>query len=188
MTNRDLVFLDTETLGIALDAPIWEIAAIRRDGTTCEETELYLQVEHHPAGWLDDLDEPFLTDYRDRFIPDLAVSRYESALAVYQFTEGAYIVGVVPNFDTERIAHQLLRPALLPPEPWRYHLTDVGSLVTGYLAAHGELPAGPWTSDALSAAVGVDPADYRRHTAMDDVRWAAAQHDIVMGFTRDGEQ
>ena len=30
-----LVFLDTETLGLGLDDPIWEIAAIRRedDGT-----------------------------------------------------------------------------------------------------------------------------------------------------------
>lgn len=40
----DIVFMDTETLGVHIDAPIWELAAIRRraDGT---ETELHMFIQ-----------------------------------------------------------------------------------------------------------------------------------------------
>lgn len=180
-TSRDLVFLDTETLGLDLWAPIWEFAAIRRDVVTHEETELYLQITHDPGTWLDSLDEPFADDYRNRFKPALAVARIDAAHAIYDFTAAAIVVGVNPRFDADRIAHQLLRPALLPDEPWHYHLRDVAALATGYLAARGELPTDRWTSESLSAALGIEPAKYRRHTAMDDVRWARDQHDTVMG-------
>lgn len=181
---RDLVFLDTETLGLDLFAPIWEFAAIRRDATTGDERELYLQITHDPSNWLNNLDEPFAADYRARFNPELALARIDAAYAIHEFTEGAIVVGVNLRFDTERISHQLLRPAMLPVEPWHYHLRDVAALTTGYLAARGELPEAPWTSDALAAALGINPADYRRHTAFDDVRWTRDQHDVVMGRTR----
>lgn len=36
----DYVFLDTETLGLSPYAPIWELAAVRRDSQTGKETEL----------------------------------------------------------------------------------------------------------------------------------------------------
>lgn len=182
---RDLVFLDTETLGLDLWSPIWEFSGTRRDAVTNEETDLYLQITHDPSSWLDTLDEPFATDYRNRFKPDHAVARLDAAHAIHHFTEGAIVVGVNPRFDTERISHQLLRPALLPPEPWYHHLRDVAALALGYLAARRELPEGCWSSNALSAALGVDPEDYQRHTAMDDVRWTRDQHDIIMGLTRE---
>jgi hypothetical protein len=73
-----------------------------------------------------------------------------------------------------------LRPARIP-DPWHYHLIDVENLVAGYLAARGELIPPPWKSDQLSAAVGVDPNDFGRHTAMGDVLWTRAQWDAVMG-------
>lgn len=181
-TVPDLVFLDTEALGIDLMAPIWEIYAIRRNARTHEETELYLQVTHDPANWLDRLDEPFLTDYRTRFKPEMAVPRIDTAFTVYEFTREAIVVGRVPNFDTERIEHQLLRPALLPT-PWHYATIDVGTMALGYLAGRGELIPPPWTSDALAAAIGVNPNAYHRHTAIDDVRWVKAQYDTIGGNT-----
>ncbi|MDQ2638064.1 MAG: exonuclease domain-containing protein [Actinomycetota bacterium] len=183
-TDLDLVFLDTETLGVDLMAPIWEVYAIRRDGVTAEETELYLQVTNDPTDWLDRLDEPFRTDYRTRFKPEMAVARIDAAFTVYEFTRDATIVGRVPNFDTERIEHQLLRPAFLPT-PWHYALLDVGNMVVGYLAGRGELIAPPWTSDALSAAIGVNPDDYHRHTAIDDVQWVRDQYDAVTGVAKE---
>ena len=42
----------------------------------------------------------------------------------------------------------------------------------------------PWSSDGLSSAVGVDPEQFERHTAMGDVRWVMAQWDAVMGGNR----
>lgn len=42
-------------------------------------------------------------------------------------------------------------------------------------------PGLPWSSNAVSAAVGVKADDYDRHTALGDCRWALAQLDAVMG-------
>ena len=39
----------------------------------------------------------------------------------------------------------------------------------------------PWDSDALSRAVGVNPDDFDRHTALGDARWAKAMYEAVMG-------
>jgi oligoribonuclease (3'-5' exoribonuclease) len=39
----------------------------------------------------------------------------------------------------------------------------------------------PWDSGELSRAVGVDPDDFDRHTALGDARWAKAIYQAVMG-------
>lgn len=187
----DIVFLDTETLGVHIDAPIWELAAVRRrpDGT---EATLHLFIHHDPDRWLKDpnFPESFKRDYYQRYPEDNDVPRYSAARILQNFLTGRpHIVGSVPNFDTERISHQLLRPNDIP-DPWHYHLIDVENLVVGFIAgraSQGDVDAGlampdlPWDSNALSRAVGVDPDDYERHTAMGDVRWAMAQYDAVMG-------
>ncbi|PVB24449.1 hypothetical protein [Mycobacteroides abscessus] len=198
---NDIVFMDTETLGLDIDAPIWEFAAIRRapEGT---ETQLHIQIHHHPDSWLtgpDALPEQFAADYRDRFDAGHAWVPSGAARAIASFLSGGpHIVGAVPSFDTARISHQLLRPALIP-DPWHYHLIDIENVVMGYL--HGvaaraidearmrgeephpalvNRPGPPYKSDDLSRAVNVDPNDFDRHTAMGDVLWTRAQWDAVM--------
>jgi hypothetical protein len=78
---------------------------------------------------------------------------------------------------------------------WHYHLIDVEALAAGWIAAQsGPVPiliAGanvglvsgrpPWRSEELSRAVGVDPDDFDRHTALGDARWAKAIYEAVMG-------
>ena len=194
----DIVFMDTETLGVHVDAPIWEFAAIRRvslGGELAAEKSLHIQIHHYADPWLtgdDPLPEQFQADYRARFVHRDAVGQSEAAQRIADFLEGRpHIVGAVPNFDTERIARQLLRPAHIP-EPWHYHLIDIENVIVGFLrAAYREdgspreqidrLTTLPWSSDLLSAAVGVDPAQFDRHTAMGDVLWVKAQWDAVMG-------
>lgn len=194
----DIVFMDTETLGVHIDAPIWEFAAIRRktlgSGLAAEKS-LHIQIHHYADPWLngpDALPEQFQADYRERFNFESAVGQSVAARQIAEFMEGRpHIVGAVPNFDTERIAHQLLRPSHIP-EPWHYHLIDVENLIVGYLrSARHEADAPreqierlttlPWSSDLLSTAVGVDPEKFDRHTAMGDMLWVKAQYDAVMG-------
>ncbi len=38
----------------------------------------------------------------------------------------------------------------------------------------------PWDSNKLSLAVGVDPDDFDRHTALGDARWAKAIYERVI--------
>lgn len=183
----DVVFMDTETLGLSVDSPIWEFAAIRRhmDGAVVtSERALHLYINHDPERISPDLPESFVTDYQTRWKaagdaslitqPDNAAD-----LIVEFFADRPHVVGAVPNFDTERIAHQLLRPRG-HVEPWHYHLIDVENLVAGFLAGRSMLMQPPWKSDDLSAAVGIDPELFERHTAMGDVRWAMAQWDAVI--------
>lgn len=178
----DIVFLDTETLGVHIDAPIWELAAIRRDADGTE-TQLHMFIQHHPRPWIDDPKFPdsFKDDYRARYDERSSWSDDEAAWRLEEFMSGRpHVVGAVPNFDTERIAHQLLRPNDIQ-EPWHYHLIDVENLAVGYLSALGQLIEPPYKSDALSAAIGVDPDQFDRHTALGDVLWVKAQFDAIMG-------
>lgn len=55
--------------------------------------------------------------------------------------------------------------------PWTDH--EVSSDPTGALP--------PWNSNDMSRAVGVEPDDFDRHTALGDARWAKAIYEAVMG-------
>lgn len=185
-----LCFLDTETTGLGLYDDIWEIAAVRREPDGSEQ-KLHLFVDHDRAKCAR-MPEPFRTDHVTRWPDYLAPSRAEVSAVVWSFTEGAHIVGAVPNFDTERLGIMFRQNGLQPA--WHYHLIDVENVIVGFL--HGvragirnegyavmdvpKIPPLPWKSDDLSRAVGVDPDKFDRHTAMGDVRWAMAQWDAMM--------
>lgn len=176
------VFMDTETLGLPDDAPVWEFAAIRRedDGTETEFHAFFDHDEESPFGlWTDEMPESFVTDYRKRFDYSKALKGGDRAAYVYAATRGAHIVGAVPSFDTIRLNKLLHRYSI--STPWHYHLCDIENVVVGYLAGIGRLCAPPWKSDQLSMFIGVDPAQFPRHTAMGDVLWTRAQWDAVMG-------
>lgn len=189
----DIVFMDTETLGLDPDAPVWEFAAIRRPDGEFGRTEQFAEftIQHDPTGWLDDFPEEFARDYHTRYDETRAWCELAAALEIFSITRGASVVGAVPSFDTERLA-KLLRRNGIEPE-WHYQPIDVETVVVGYLAASASPDCAecaqrrtdtltpPWSSDKLSALVGVDPDSYARHTAMGDVLWARAQWDAVMG-------
>lgn len=173
---RDFVFLDTETLGLHPDAPIWEFAAIRRDGTNGTEYTTAITIMHDPGDWLEDLADQFLDDYGNRYIAEEAWCERAAASAIDAATAGAIIIGCNPGFDIERLAKLLRRNGIEPS--WHYHPIDSASVAIGYLSALGKLPYNNlWKSDVLSARIGVDPAKYDRHTALGDVWWIIAQID-----------
>lgn len=116
---------------------------------------------------------------------------------------GCTLIGAVPSFD-ERFLTKLLRDNGQCPA-WHYQPVDVETLAAGYL--HGvaaaidrfSVPAGPndpargalqvahtvgvlpYDSEQLSLAVGVNPGDFRRHSAAGDVDWACAIWKAVHG-------
>ena len=115
-----------------------------------------------------------------------------------RLTAGCHLAGAVVSFDEERLRRLLHSHGVL--HRWHYHLVDVEALAAGYLA--GEFNAcqsvgnpdadgpteqevraamPPWDSGALSRAIGVDPDDFDRHTALGDARWARAIYRAVMG-------
>lgn len=179
---KPLLILDTETTSLRRNRRAWEVGMIRIDASGERELGVYVDdvdlsnadpmslaigrfYERHPA-------------YAESSGLLRGVSTVEAAVArlVEKETRGAMIVGAVPNFDTEVLGDMLYRHQLCPA--WHYHLTDIETLVAGYLIGRGETPL-PWRSEDLSRAVGVDPAGFDRHTALGDCRWILAQLRVV---------
>jgi hypothetical protein len=192
-----LVFADTETTSLRPDRRAWEIAAIVRPAGATREDDL----EHLFTIDRDELDlgnaDPKSLEIsgfyrrhpqmkRPRTIADLAEGDIEGITHVYgekwvyqQFeviTRGAWIVGAVPNFDTEVCAARMRATGVCPA--WHYHLIDVEGIASGQLA----LPP-PWGFDDLLNAYGLEYDEAERHTALGDARMARDLYDVVMART-----
>lgn len=164
-----LVFLDTETCGLSLDDPIWEVGAIRRDPDG-SETQHHWFVEHDVSA-AEALPQSFRDDHNARYNPAQALS---VPLLAEQLTDlfrpgengaAAHLVGANPNFDAARIFHQV------GVEPWHYHIICVESMMLAALALHRRATI-PWASDMQSRGLGLDCDKYKRHTALGDAAWA----------------
>ena len=133
-------------------------------------------------------------------------SEYAAAVTIEQWTRGAILVGSNPGFDKEVVEPMLYRAGLTPA--WHYRPTDVATLAAGFLhgvyrgvvlaeavgVAHELIEANlgpiydtgaealdtPWSSEALSRAVGLPPApESERHTAMGDARWVQRLYNLI---------
>ena len=188
--DRDIVFLDTETLGLDRRAPIWEFAAVRLRGNEIVSTEECFVGHDHGYG-TNGLPEVFAADYRTRYDADVAVSPAAAAKAIATITSDAIVAGSNPSFDMDRLG-LLLRHYGYEPG-WHYHPLDIPPMVVGQVArsvvaASVELGDEvrltlPWNSSQLSRRLSVDPDDFARHTAMGDVQWCLAQWRVMNGVS-----
>lgn len=180
-----LVFLDTETTGLGLDADIWEIGAIVRDPLAPDQE--YRWFVQHDLAKAAQLPEPFRADHDARYDAATALTPADAAQRIHSMTRyHAHIVGACPNFDTERLALLMRRHGIEPR--WHYHLVDVENLAVGWLwgrAVDDDAITGavnlPWDSDWVSKQLGVVVAEADRHTALGDARWARDLYDAVTG-------
>ncbi|MGI5223255.1 3'-5' exonuclease [Nocardia sp. CA-290969] len=189
--SAPIVFIDTETTHLHPDLRRpWEIAMIRRPALRAEDRITIL---------IDDV------DLSDADPESLAIGRFDerhisssqlgagarppretivmpenvAAEYVYEWTRGAHLVGIVPDFDALTLDRMLRRHGLLPR--WYYHLIDAETLAAGWLLGRGHLPQElPWQSEAVSRACGVEPpSEDERHTAMGDALWAQRLYDRI---------
>jgi hypothetical protein len=180
-----LVFLDTETTGLDPDRhQIWDLAFIRDDveheyrfePDLTKADPMALKIGRYYERTLE-LDWKW--NGRAERVPDTAA---EIARLLY----GRHIVGAVPSFDDGFLKRFMLANGQAV-STWHYHLIDVEALAVGFLAnreSHDEgapMPSPSWKSDELSNALGVDPDEFDRHTALGDARWVKSQYEAVMG-------
>lgn len=179
----------------------WEIhpSLTTADPMALKISRYYQRAElaHYPVGTVACLQAPHLND--DDPIKGIPPEELASVLA--SLLDGTHMVGSVPDFDARFLRRFLARYGQCFTA--HYHLIDVEALAVGYL--HGvtrcavdqldamdrprdalkQLPhrvaSLPWDSEALSRAVGVDPDQFDRHTALGDARWARAIYDAVIG-------
>lgn len=193
--HDNVCFVDTETTGLdPVLHEIWEVGLITPDG---QEHEWQLPVDlaladpmalsigrfHERRKGPPGLPPP--EPYRKQ------VEKWDFAQEFADLTRGMHLAGAVVSFDAERLWKLLRAKGQCPM--WHYHLIDVEALAAGWLAATGSTRvtiAGesvglvdgrpPWRSEDLSRAVGVDPDDFARHTALGDAAWAKAIYEAVM--------
>ncbi len=195
--HQPICFIDIETDGLHHGRQIYEIAIIRRDfpderPSRYDETTFHAFV-HVPGFSLSDPYGIKVGGFFDRHpqgremtgkapLPGAELlSRKTAALHVHQMLHGAHMVGVNPTFDATTLAG-LLRAEGFPPEPWHYHLIDLGAMAYGWLTARGEHVDVPWRSYQLAEACGVElAAEDARHTALADAEWAKRWHDTLTG-------
>lgn len=187
MTVPKLVFADTETTALHPDRRVWEAAMIVRPAGGTRNDD----VEHAFIVDIDDLDlghaDPMslkISKFYERH-PQMQ-AEYPLGLQVHtekyvmgqveRMTRNAWIVGAVPNFDTEVLAARMRWRDICPA--WHYHLVDVENIAAGALA----LPP-PWGFDDILARFGLTYDEADRHTALGDARMARDVYDTVMAGT-----
>jgi DNA polymerase III epsilon subunit-like protein len=199
MTALKTVFADVETTGLdPARHQAWDIALIVRTADAREEEyQWFIQPDLAAA-------DPFalrIGRFYERTITltepggDGWAEPYGAALDIARLLDSALIVAANPAFDAAFLAAFLRSHDQVAAHD--YHLRDIGSLVTGYIAGvtRGyEMAAGGRPDDAdwpplragsvhladMARAVGVKPEAYEAHTAIGDARMARDIWDAVM--------
>lgn len=179
-----LLFLDAETTGLDPDPAVhvpWEIAATRaehtEDGRLVIEATVDFFVMITPLqAMLADPVGMAIGNFAARYKEDEAKPIGAATWEINRLCDGRpHLVGSVPSFDDRRVGDMMRRCGVIPR--WHYHNIDVENLAMGYLLGKGAvMPPLPWKSEDLSRAIGVNPDDFPRHTAMGDVEWSIAQY------------
>jgi len=203
------VYIDTETTGLdPTKHAIWEVGLITAKGDEkswmveltnqelADADPFALQIggfhKRHPQGFMVEVPvNPESKGWRCRSLKG-AYPKAVVAEEVAKLTWGHHLVGAVVSFDEERL--RLLLNSLRIPHNWHYHLIDVEALCVGYLAGRAEagqsvLPIPlPWSSKALSLAVGVDIEAFTAHEALEDARWARALYREITSHLTVGQE
>lgn len=188
MQQPSTVFLDVETTGLDdTRHNVWEIGVIHRDGQ--QDTEYLWHVR--PNMRIADAQALRINRYYERTTTraprkdavNLAdgsepawSNPYRVASQLAQLLDGATVVGANPDYD-----YRFLRRFLADRgQAWTARrLVDIRAMAAGWLLAHtGSYPAS-WRSSEISRAIGVDPDDHERHTALGDARWVRGLWDAL---------
>jgi hypothetical protein len=106
------------------------------------------------------------------------------AAVIAPLLNGSTLIAANPTFDAGFLAAFLRRYGQAPT--WHYRLRDIGSMAYGRclgMRAAREMPALDASTDDFARALGIDPDDYERHSAMDDCLLVDAMLDVIEGGT-----
>ena len=198
-----LCFIDTETTGLDPDIhEIWEIAVIRRDsdGTDWESHYQLRKTELHLTHTADEKALEINRYHERMIVPEdcgyaqidgsgkpCAMSYKTLVDDLNRLLTGAVLIGSNPAFDAAFLRN------FMNAAPWHYRTIDIATLAAGYRlgqAASGanggdftfpsDYPTLPYSSRALSRAVGVEPPGSNlAHTALGDAHWARDVYDAI---------
>jgi DNA polymerase III epsilon subunit-like protein len=157
------VFVDTEATGLDHRMhQLTEVAWILREPDGTEVTRRFV-----PEHTLEGAEEKALeiTRYHELLANEPRTPDAEWVEILLGDTEGAVLVGVVPDFDARHLLQACQRVGRSPN--WDHHLLDVGTLAMPLLAAAPEVPRGV---ASLCLSLGVPHEPGRAHGALYDAQ------------------
>lgn len=200
MSARRVLIIDTETTSLIPDyasgtGVIWELAIVERatgaehvwrmspdlsiaDPQALQVGRFYERTEgtltfSFPAAW--DLASPELQGQS----PYWSHPRLLAATSA-RLLDNAILVAANPAFDAAFLAAFLRHHGQAPT--WHYRLRDIGSMAYGYLCRVAtEPPAIDASTDVMAEALGVDPGQFERHSALGDCRLVNAMMRVIEG-------
>jgi hypothetical protein len=145
------------------------------------ETRFVSFLRYHPSG------TALCVEHPDADEEGGLISGQLFAKMIAELTAGADLWGSNPAFDIGHLDTLLGIYGIAPS--WHYHPNDIPSMAAGWCAAKRIVPVsakddGRIRSDDWSRAIGINPDDYDRHTALGDCRWTLAQHNAMLGGGR----
>lgn len=168
----NLIFLDLETLGLSERHEFFEYGHI--DGDTNEELVMWRSVDITNA----DEDALRINKYYLRYeecIRKYGVPDDVAAKTIAVKTSGKRLAGNnVGMFDT-KILRPFLRRHGFPPA-WDYRCLDVVDFAAGAIGLKA-----PWTSKAVSKALGINESE-GMHTALVDARWGKSVYEMSLAI------
>ncbi len=172
-----LVFVDTEATGLDHRVhQLTEVAWVVREPDGTERTRRFVP-EHTLEGAEAKALE--LTRYHELLADEPRTPDAEWVDVLLGDTEGAVLVGVVPDFDARHLLQACQRVGRTPT--WDHHLLDVGTLAMPLLAAAPEVPRGV---ASLCTSLGVPHDPERAHGALYDAQQTMRCFDRVWELLR----
>lgn len=170
-----LAFIDLETTGLDVHRhSVWEIGLVVRENGFDTAWEWQVEADLSTA----DPKSLAMAHFYERRLP-VPYHGHSVAPQLARLLAGSVLVGINVWFDRD-FADTYLRSyneALVAD----YHLVEICSLVTGYLHGRQEDPPKSRSSNELAKAVGIDHAQYERHSALADAYFARDIYDAVTG-------
>jgi hypothetical protein len=205
--TRPQIIVDCETTSLTPDyvtggGVIWELALIERD---CGAERLY-RMEPDTAradqaalavGRFDERTGD-MSHYahaggpHDSGVTDIAWTGYQTwsrpadlAPHIAGLLDGATLIAANPTFDANYLS-AFLAAYDCNPAPWHYRLRDIGSMAWAWLQAHHlphHLATPPMDAgtDDFARAIGIDPDEFERHSALGDCRLVEAMLRVIEG-------
>jgi hypothetical protein len=174
-----LCFIDIETLSLALDTEIFEVAFIDEDG---EETVLWLPVDLTKANQ-DSLRLNRFYLRREDGYRRFGVDLHAGVEKIAKATTAKRLAGNnVGPFDQVRLGNLLLRNGYTPA--WEHRVTDVIDYAAGAIGMKGT-----YASKDVSKALGIPEANEgEAHTALADARWGKLVYEKALAVSHEREK
>lgn len=181
--EQPVVCLDTETTDLdPYNRVIWDIGMVRRDvDGDYTSKQLFVELSERQIERADP-ESLEINNFYDRYNAYSALSPANVAHQVNDFCRGAILAGLCIDFDVRTLEDFVRAHGLIPS--WDYHILDLRTLATGYLAGvnlNEPVPVFMSQTDLADTLPVEQQTEDSEHTAIGDAEFNASILKYLLG-------